>query len=83
MVIERFRAGNSVRDLAWLGSLSGIAGAGMLASNASWSGWGFVPFLVSSLSLSLVAGIRDDRPLLVQQLTFTAVNAVGIWRWLV
>lgn len=67
----------------WIGTLSGIAGAILVALNMEVSGYGFLLFLASSL-LWCAAGVaqRDDSLILLQA-TFVVINIIGIYRWLV
>ena len=44
-------------SLKWLGTATGIAGATVISLNLPLSGWGFVLFLVSSVSWT-VAGVN-------------------------
>lgn len=68
--------------LKWLGTGFGITGAAVLAFNLPFSGWGFVLFLVSSVSWT-VAGVRmRENSLVLLHGVFTAVNLLGIYRWL-
>ena len=47
--------------LKTIGVSTGIAGALIVALNLPWSGWGFVVFLVSSVSLLAVSIATKDR----------------------
>ena len=67
----------------WLGTAAGIAGATVIALNLPISGWGFVLFLVSSVSW-IVAGLRmGENSLALLHAAFTAINVLGIYRWLI
>lgn len=68
--------------LKWLGTAAGILGALLVALNIPASGWGFVLFLVSSSAWTTAAAIMRDRALAALNLAFTAINLIGIWRWL-
>ena len=69
--------------LKWLGAAAGIAGATIIALNLPISGWGFVLFLVSSISWT-VAGLRmREHSLALLHAAFTAINLLGIYRWLI
>jgi hypothetical protein len=46
------------------------------------TGWGFVVFLVGSISWVTVAAASGQANLLWSNLFLTVVNIVGIWRWL-
>lgn len=67
----------------WLGTATGMGGALALAANggADWVVVGYWLFLVSSLIWGIVAASRRDRPLLLMQSTFTAINLFGLLRW--
>lgn len=65
--------------LTWLGSGTGIVGALFLAANQSWSRWGFLFLLVSSLSWTKAAKIRRDEPLVLLNLVFSVVNVFSIY----
>ena len=68
--------------LKWLGTAFGIAGATVIAANLPISGWGFALFLVSSVSWT-IAGLRMREPSITAlNATFTAINLLGIYRWL-
>ena len=61
----------------------GIAGALVVALNLPFSGCGFVLFLVSSVSWT-VAGLKmREHSLALLNGVFTAVNLLGIYRWLI
>lgn len=68
--------------LQWLGCITGIAGALLLALNTNKSGWGFVLFLTSNM-FWLLFGILTNAPgIVVMQLAFTITSSIGIYRWL-
>lgn len=68
--------------IEWFAAGSGIAGAVLLASNVSLSRYGFVLFLVSSITWSWVAYTTVQPALFANQAVFMAINLLGIWRWL-
>ena len=69
--------------LKWLGTATGIAGATIIALNLPLSGWGFVLFLILPVSWT-IAGLRmRENSLVVLQGAFTAINLLGIYRWLI
>lgn len=71
-----------LRVLKWMGTGAGILGALLIAANTPISGWGFVLFLLSSL-LWTAAGLLMREPSLVAlNAAFTAINILGIVRWL-
>ena len=54
----------------------------LVAADIPASGYGFILFPVSSVCWAWV-GIRTrDLPLALLQGVFTAINLLGIWRWL-
>jgi len=72
-----------LRPAKWIGANAGVAGAVLVALNIGVTGYGFVLFLVSSLIWS-AAGIAQREPsLVVLQGAFTAINVLGIYRWMV
>jgi hypothetical protein len=68
--------------LKWLGTAAGIAGALWIALNLPSSGWGFLLFLLSSMSWGTAALLMGESSLLLLQGVFTVINLLGIWRWL-
>lgn len=72
----------TIRPLKWFGTACALAGAGLVAANIPLSGWGFVLFLASSLSWLIASAVTRDGAQAAMQLGFTAVNLLGIWRWL-
>jgi drug/metabolite transporter (DMT)-like permease len=71
-----------LRGLKWLGTAAGILGALLVAANIPSSGWGFVLFLVSSLSWSAAGLLMREPSLVALNVTFVAINILGIVRWL-
>lgn len=71
----------SASALEWGGSISGMAGAGLLALNLPISGYAYVPFLVSSAALLIFSLRHRFNGLALQQLTYLAINVVGLVRW--
>lgn len=68
--------------LSWLGTVSGILGALLVALHIEASGWGFVLFLISSASWLVVGVWRLDAALAWLNVAFALCNLIGIWRWL-
>ena len=67
----------------WTGTIFGIAGAALLASNTKHSAWGWWLFLMSSMSLCLFAGLSSAWGLLLLNAVFVSTNVTGIARvWL-
>lgn len=68
----------------WIAPLATTIAACITAANlgARVTGWGFVVFTIGSIGWTIY-GIATDQPnLLWQNLLLTAVNLIGIWRWL-
>lgn len=66
----------------WMGTGFGIAGAILVALNLPISGWGFVLFLVSSVSWTIAGVMMKENSLILLNAVFTAINMLGIYRWL-
>jgi len=67
----------------WTGTLFGVSGAVLVALNLPVSGWGFVLFLVSSVSWTVAGVMMRERSLIVLNVVFTIINMLGIYRWLI
>lgn len=67
--------------LEWSGSLTGLLGAALLASNSRFSGWGFICFLLSNIAWGWFGVMTGTHGILVMQVGFTLTSLVGIWRW--
>lgn len=73
----------TVDALQWLGCITGVFGALLLALKIKHSGWGFVLFLVSNGFWIAFAIETSANGLLVMQLAFSITSAIGIFNWLV
>lgn len=69
--------------LEWIAAISGVLGAILVASNCRFSGYGFLLFLVSSVTWSMCAYASKQDALLINQLGFVAINLLGVYRWLI
>ena len=69
--------------LKWFGTALGVCGALVIALNIPISGWGFVAFLISSVSWTIAGVLMKEPSIVILQVTFTAVNLIGIYRWLI
>lgn len=69
-------------SLDWVGCAAGIAGAGLLAANQPFSGWGFVLFLISNACWYVHGRRQGVAAMSVMQAGFTVTSLCGIWRWL-
>ena len=65
----------------WIGTATGVAGAVLIALNIGAVAVGFVLFLISSVLWSAVGWIHREPSLVVLQGAFTAINLLGIYRW--
>jgi len=65
----------------WVGSIAGILGAILFASNTDYSKFGFIAFLFSSITLFLWSLRNRNYGLMVLQIAFTIINVIGIFRW--
>lgn len=69
--------------LQWIGCVSGVLGAALLAWRSRWSGWGFVVYLFSNACWIAFGVVASLPGLVVMQCIFTLTSAVGVWRWLI
>ena len=69
--------------MKWIGTIAGVSGSLLLASNIPQSGYGYLLFLISSVSWFIVAVRMKESSLMVLQRMFTCVNILGIVRWLI
>lgn len=69
---------------SWLAPIATAIAACMTAANlgARVTGWGFVVFTVGSLAWTTYGWTTGQTNLVWQNLFLTAVNLIGIWRWL-
>ncbi len=73
---------NLVDVTEWIGVITGLLGAFIISSNIGYVGWGYLIFLISSLAMMYFAWKLDRWPLFAMNTIFLAINAWGIWRWL-
>ncbi len=69
--------------LKWTGTLTGVAGALILALNLPFSGWGWVLFAISALTWTIAGIVMRELSLVLLQVGFLVVDVLGIYRWLV
>lgn len=70
--------------LEYVALFGAIIGSLVLALNLPWSGWAYIPFLASSLAnVWILRGTNAPKVVMQQNLYFTAVNIIGIMRWLI
>jgi hypothetical protein len=66
----------------WIGTIAGVAGATVIALNFGFVIYGFYLYLISSVLWSVVGWMQREASLFVLQSAFTAINILGIYRWL-
>lgn len=67
----------------WIGCLTGLSGAALLAAHLPISGWGFALFLISNACMFLYGYLVKARGFMLMQVGFTATSILGIVTWLV
>lgn len=64
----------------WSGSLLGLLGAFLLATNSRFSRYGWVAFLFANVAMFIFALMIGARGLSLQQVGFTLTSFVGLYR---
>ncbi len=64
----------------WLGSILGLLGAFLLATNSQISRYGWFAFLGANVAMIVFAIRIDASGLLLQQLGFVATSLLGLYR---
>lgn len=69
---------------SWIAPIATALAACMTAANlgSRVTGWGFVVFTIGSVAWTTYGAATGQSNLLWQNLFLTAVNLVGVWRWL-
>lgn len=69
---------------SWVAPIATAIAACMTAANLGTrvTGWGFVVFTIGSIAWTAYGATTDQPNLVWQNLFLTAVNLVGVWRWL-
>ncbi|MFD1611720.1 PRC-barrel domain-containing protein [Sphingomonas tabacisoli] len=69
---------------SWIAPIATALAACMTAANlgSRVTGWGFVVFTIGSVAWTTYGATTGQSNLLWQNLFLTAVNLVGVWRWL-
>ena len=75
--------GRWLRFFEWAGCATALAGSLLLALHATFSGWGFVVYLISNASWTAFAILSRTWGIFVMQVGFTATSLVGVWRWMI
>lgn len=71
-----------VQWLEWFGSITGIVGATMMAANTRTSPWAYPVWVIASLAMLAFALSQQHYGLAVQQGFFSAINLLGLYRWM-
>jgi hypothetical protein len=71
-----------VNSAKWIGTIACISGAVPIALNIGVVVCGFALFLVPSLLWCAAALAQRELSLAILQGTFTAINVLGLWRWI-
>ena len=66
----------------WSGCITGVIGAGLLALNNRWSGFGFLFFLLANGCWITFGVMTAAWGLVVMQVFCTGTSMLGIWKWL-
>lgn len=68
----------------FVGTLTGVAGALMLATRCRWAAWAWPVWMVSNGAWAYYACLlpKPAYGLVVQQIVFGIVNVLGAWNWL-
>lgn len=66
--------------LEWTGTICGIAGATLIASNVRLSPWGWWLFLTSSLSLCVYGMLIGAYGIMLLNVCFVGTNCLGLAR---
>jgi nicotinamide riboside transporter PnuC len=64
----------------WIGAISGLLGAFLLATHSKYSHWGWVAFLAANLAMIAFALGIERYGLFIQQLGFLGTSLFGIYR---
>jgi hypothetical protein len=66
----------------WIGTVTGILGGLLLASNTVYSPFGFLIFLTSASAWVAQGYKNKDNALIILNTFFIAIDCLGIYRWL-
>jgi nicotinamide riboside transporter PnuC len=67
----------------WIGTTMGILGSVMVASKSRYSPYGWIAFLMSSMSLAKFGFMTGAYGLLTLEAVFICTNVLGLWQWLI
>jgi hypothetical protein len=80
--ITRSASSKLLVALKWFGTISGIAGATLIAANVSASGYGFVGFFLSSVCWAVAGTMMREPSIMALYFVYIAINLLGLVRWL-
>jgi nicotinamide riboside transporter PnuC len=66
-----------------IGAVGGILGAVLMMERAAWSGYAYVPWLVSSIALMLFGIMGGYFYLALLNGVFMLANIRGVYKWLI
>lgn len=64
--------------IAWVGTIASVLGSFAVAFQIFL--WGYLLFLIGSISWLGVAIIKGDKPLGILNLFFLTANLIGLWK---
>lgn len=67
-----------MKIISWLGTVSSILGAYLMA--LGFAQYGYIAFSIGSISCLYVAGYKKDMPLIVLNGAFFLANIIGLYR---
>lgn len=70
--------------LEWFGAIGATIAAAMIAADLGrrWTGWAFVLFAIVSIAWIISGLLNRTTPLVVQNGLLLAINAFGVWQYL-
>ncbi|APW48694.1 hypothetical protein RA876_19340 (plasmid) [Rhodoferax antarcticus] len=69
-----------MQTFEWTGTVFGLLGAFLLATNSRVSRYGWLAFLVANFAMTGLAIGINANGLLIQQIGFTAMSLLGLYR---
>lgn len=69
--------------IEWASTFTSFAGAALISSNISISGYAYIIFMVSSICGCYVGFVLRRWGIFTMNMGFNVINAWGIWRWLI
>lgn len=75
------KSNKAYTPLDWFGAITGIIGAIIVASNLGITWFGYVAFLMSSVTYSYFGWKVKRNGILTMNLFFIIINVIGLIRW--